>query len=274
MQFNFNRFSRVLFGCVLVGAALAFTNCFAADKPPIDVDDLPLTGAPVGKPLERTGAGSRSDVPKPLDGPEVFLIAPETTGATTREHPTLYWYLTANTDVDIDFTIAEVDAKLGELAKPVLKKTFDGDHKAGLRSIQLDEKDVALKPGVQYRVTLMIHTSSPKDDSKDPYSSAFIELVPRPKSLADHPEARDYADAGIWYDAIDALAKRIEKDPAAEKFRKQLRGLIWSEHVFYAMPRGINAKTAAEEAKEIAAKDEVTRLKKFVGCELADQPDK
>ena len=85
------------FSLTLMQGFLAISVVSAADKAPVDIDDVPLKGSPVGKPQDRIGAGSRGgEVGEQKNSAEVFLLAPEQIGASA-----MHWTGTERAEVSI-----------------------------------------------------------------------------------------------------------------------------------------------------------------------------
>ncbi len=250
---------------IVCGLALTASWVWAADKAPVDVDDVPVSAPPVGKPQNRIGAGSRSGDKEALaDDIEVFLIAPAQLGATAQPQPVIYWYLTRTTEADIDFVITESQNDQGRPSSdvPLMKKVYAGQTKAGLHSTSLASEQTTLSKNVQYRVTVVAHTT--KDNSTDPFSSGYLIYTDRPATVSQNSDGRALAGAGLWYDAIDAMVNACCHDPSQASPRKQLCGLAWSQHVFYTLPQDKAAEQAADaKAKQLAGEKEATRLKQF-----------
>jgi hypothetical protein len=223
----------------------------AADPAPVDVDLIPLGSAGVGSPQSTVGAGARGDNALP----EVFIIAPPKTGATSKTQPTIYWFLTGETGQDIEMTLAEVTQD-GHQGKVVKKTTLSGQQNAGVHAFNLASAGISLEPGRQYsvKVTVMLFD----ENVKNSFSVAFIALVPRPSNLGDHPNAKACATAGLWYDAIELLASELAKNPASAESRRQLNGLVWSQAVFSRVDTKTDA--AAQERARKRADDWMKRF--------------
>jgi Domain of Unknown Function (DUF928) len=207
-------------------------------KPPVDIDDMPLSAAPVGKPQATVGAGSRSGT---IPAPDIFVLAPRQTGASMSTQPTLYWFMDGETDADIDFVIvpqamdAPAKGKIQAPPIPLLKKTYVGHQTAGVYTVSLAAEKVTLEKNQQYQVTVMLHASPENDHSKNPYSIAYLAIVDPPAPLPENPDGRAFAKAGFWYDAVDSLIQS-NNNKASTVAQRQLFGLMWKEHVFLAVP--------------------------------------
>jgi hypothetical protein len=180
----------------------------------------PMRGAPAA----RIGGGTRGigDVTV-----ELVALAPDHTGLTTREQPTLYWYVSRPVKSRLEVTVIN-DAAID----PELDQELQGPQKGGIQRLDLASTNVKLKPGVEYR-WFVSAIADPDQRSNDVVASGTIErIVPDAalrQSIAgadDDTLARVYAEQGIWYDSIDTLSRMIEKDPDNAQLRAQRAALL------------------------------------------------
>lgn len=237
--------------CMLPLAARADDPAKAASAaaPPsdIDIDLIPVAAAPVGAPHERIASGARG-----LDTPPV-LFASSTTGGTIQERPTFYWYLPKGTDCDVEMDLVRMDSG-GRTS--VFKKVWEGVKDVGVYSFEASEADgKPLQMNVEYQVTVTVMIS--KTQNSD--SSGFVTRVAAPAGITPDSDAVALAKAGIWYDAIANISRKIDADPTNQSARKQRRGLLWSEHVF-SQVSGQSDSSASQSA-------EADRLREFVKYE-------
>lgn len=167
----------------------------------------PITYVPPdrGSPRQTQGTGSRGceDLDTIVD---VSLIAPsDHTGLTVSERPVFYWHLRDAVSVPLEFTLVE-DGN----PEPIYVKRFETSS-AGMTSVSLPEARV-LEVGKTYRWTVSV-VCNPQRRSSDVFVQSWIERV-EPSAdlqtaLAEATTAREiaqvYAQAGLWYDAIEAL---------------------------------------------------------------------
>ena len=73
----------------------------------------------------------------------------------------------------------------------------------------------------------------PENRSKDVVAKGIIKRIKPPADLAATSEEADdleravaYAQAGIWYDALDAISNAIEKHPEDTSLREQRASLL------------------------------------------------
>ena len=158
-----------------------------------------------------------------MSSPSLYVLAPEHTGFTIKEKPTLYWYQSKPANAKFEFAIVGEDP-----SKPVFTIGYTPAAGTGIQSIKLSEHDVLLKKGIEYSwyVTII-----PDDEhrTKDVFASGAIERIAPPlkvaKSLTNKSKkdlAYILADEGIWYDALEMISHLIESSPSENLF-KELR---------------------------------------------------
>jgi hypothetical protein len=207
-----NRISAVL----LIALFLCAQASFAQSKKPFK----PRSGAPSGTPNSGAARGADPNSPKPVS---IFLLAPnDTVGLTAREKPVFYFYLSNDTDHDVEFSIID---KANPEVTIIEKAKIPGPHKAGIHPIKLSEfkqdgKSVALEAGVKYELAVQVVVSATQGsmnshaecrvkrlEAKELPSAADAE-----KMSADK-QAIFFRDEGVWFDYIDAINRAIEKKP-------------------------------------------------------------
>lgn len=180
----------------------------------------PLRGAPGG----RVGGGTRAP------GRAVFVLtvlAPDHTGLTVREQPSLYWFISSPTSSPVELTVMDPGA-----IKPILETRIPSPIQPGLHEIRLADHGVRLLPGVAYRWFVAV-VPDPDRRSKDILSGGAIERVEPPEGFSaklarSHKVELPflYAEAGFWYDALTATSELIETTPNDQGLRRQRASLI------------------------------------------------
>ena len=219
---------------VVLGFAAA-VPCFAqTDKKPAEAATKPMvtTGTtgltyhpPVrGNPVGRVGGGTRSGG---LDRAVVLsVLAPEHVGLTTKEQPTLYWFISQPTNSAIELTLIE-----SKTPKPLLETKIDPPNKGGIQRVRLTDYNVRLKPDTEYRWYVAL-VPDPKNRSKDILAGGFISRMQATKeqearlSQATLESARAFAAEGVWYDAIAAISEAIEVAGGDNSLRAQRASLL------------------------------------------------
>ena len=184
-------------------------------KAPAIVYVPPLRGAPA----TRVGGSTRG-----ADDAQHYLavLAPEDTGLTLRERPTLYWYLSKPVlEGTLELTLIDEDG-----TEPLLEVNLGPPIDAGLKRLPLSEHGLALKRDAEYRWSVAL-IWDPNQRSKDIVASGTIRRIETGADVAAKLQQADkialptiYAREGIWYDAIDALSNLIDDSPGDPRLRE------------------------------------------------------
>lgn len=203
-----------------------------APEPPPQTVIMPVYKEPV--PIYRPPAGSGSGLR--IDGivrggeansPTLSFLAPDHVGLTTKESPSLFWYQSKPGKTKFELTILE-DGK----ADPVLEVKLDRATAEGVQRIKLSDHGVKLSAGIQYRCTVALVVDE-ANRSRDIVASGVIKRVePKAKLTERLAKARPsdlpfiYAEEGVWYDALGALADLIDSHPDTKAFYTQRAALL------------------------------------------------
>jgi hypothetical protein len=142
------------------------------------------------------------------------VLAPDETGLTTQEQPSLFWYQSKPSAAKFELTLLEENKP-----KPVLQISVARSTGAGIQRLKLSEHGVKLAPDVEYQWVVAL-TTDPDNRSNDLVASGAIQrIVPSPElrakiakaSAAELPSI--YAEAGIWHDALSTLSDQIDAQP-------------------------------------------------------------
>jgi len=175
----------------------------------------------LGAPEVRVSGGTRSAA----NGLSVSVLAPKQIGLTIQEQPTLYWYASRMSQAGMRLSIV-ADAS----SRTVLDMKISGAASAGIHAFPLKGTKVRLMPGTDYQWSVTAVTSD--DPSGDVVSSGMIRRVlgHGPTVLASFqltPDApTEYAEAGLWYDALQALSEQIRMRPNDVSLRRQRGNLL------------------------------------------------
>jgi hypothetical protein len=167
----------------------------------------PLRGAPA----TRVGGGTRSIGTQALT---VNVLAPNETGFTTRDNPTVYWYVSEalNTPVELTLTTTE---PLKDAVPTTLELTLQPPIAQGVHALRLGDHGVTLKPGVEYQWFVAV-VSNPAQRSNDVVAGGGIKRIAPADAVGD----------GVWYDALDQLSQQISANPADARLRQQRAALL------------------------------------------------
>jgi hypothetical protein len=167
----------------------------------------PLRGAPA----TRVGGGTRSVGARAVT---LSVLAPNETGYTTRDKPTVYWYVSEAINSPVELTLTTTEP-LPQAATPALEITLQPPISRGVHALRLDDHGVVLKPGVEYHWFVAV-VSNTAQRSSDVIAGGSIKRIAQ----------ADAVEGSIWYDAIDQLSKLISADPANGKLRQQRAALL------------------------------------------------
>jgi len=170
----------------------------------------------------RVGGKSRGTSGEPI---QVLVLAPDHTGLTTRERPTLYWYQSDSTTNEIEITIVD-----DNLIEPVLETRLKGSKETGIHPLNLEKLGIALKKDIEYRWFVAV-VNDAEQRSADVITGGTIMRVDKSRLdgiTALNGTAREkftaLAKAGIWYDAMDTISSEITRtgDEGLIKTRAEL----------------------------------------------------
>ena len=155
------------------------------------------------------------------------VLAPDETGITTQEQPSLFWYQSKPADARFELTLLQ-DNKV----KPIVQVQVERSTKAGIQRLKLSDYNAKLTPGVEYQWVVALITD-PDNRSKDLVASGVIkriepnaDLKAKLASAAPASAVGVYADAGIWYDALSLLSDQIDSDPGNKALRETRADLL------------------------------------------------
>ncbi len=174
-------------------------------------------------PIRTDGTGSRGCEKTPAV-PLTLLVPNNHDGWTVAARPTLAWYMPEARSVEIALTEPGVP-------KPLLIKQLDA--KAGIAQVSLPADAPELVPGKTYRWSLAM-ICNPKRRSADVFAQAWIKRVDASAELtrqlaaakSDRDRSRVYAQNGLWYDALAAIAAAHTANPKDTAIRDELLTLL------------------------------------------------
>jgi hypothetical protein len=179
----------------------------------------PVRSAPGG----RVGGSTRG----PGTPPTLSALAPDHTGLTIQEQPSLYWYLSKPTSYPIEFTIIDDRA-----IQPLIERRLSGSLQPGMQRVRLAEYGLRLSVDVLYRWSVAL-VVDPDNRSRDVIAGGAIERIAPPTELraklARAGKTRApylYAEAGLWYDALAAISDLIDAAPNDQVLRQERASLL------------------------------------------------
>ncbi|WP_424100792.1 DUF928 domain-containing protein [Moorena producens] len=197
-------------------------------------------------PRKSNGSGSRGGCEQ-LPSELVTLLIPskEVAAKTISGHPRFLWYLSEPVEVPIVFTLVDTVEH-----QTIFEKKIDSAE-VGMISVELPENSpqlIANPPGLEAKdrniymwfVTLECDRENPSNNS---YHTSWIERVSPPPELEQklaavaantnsstsellHQQAIIYAEAGAWFDALDALYQAQAANPNDSSIRADFIALL------------------------------------------------
>jgi hypothetical protein len=102
---------------------------------------------------------------------------------------------------------------------PLAEVGLDAPSGAGIQRLRLADHGIELAPETEYMWSIALVTDA-DNRSEDVVSTGFIRRVARPEALAAQSRSGvDFARAGIWYDALEALSDDVDDQPDDRKAR-------------------------------------------------------
>lgn len=188
---------------------------------PIASTTVPVYKPPLrGAPATRIGGASRGVSNNDL---VLSVLAPESTGLTSRAQPTLYWYTSKTLSTPLEFTLNDEQSikPLVELQVPAAQP--------GIHALKLK---YTLKPEVEYSWTLAA-IADPDQRASDILTGGAIQYAPPPatlvtqlKNASPQQQVFLYAQEGFWYDALATLSEQIAAHPLDHSLREQRAALL------------------------------------------------
>jgi len=184
----------------------------------------PLRGAPA----TRVGGGTRSLGARSFT---VSVLAPNETGFTTRNDPTVYWYVSETVNAPVELTVTTTEP-LKDAATPAVEIMLQPPIAKGVHALRLADYGISLKPGVEYQWFVAV-VANPAQRSGDIIAGGAIKRLAEGDAVQERvkraPQAAwpaMYADSGIWYDALDQLSQQISANPGDARLRRQRAALL------------------------------------------------
>jgi hypothetical protein len=181
----------------------------------------PHRGAPGG----RVGGGTRG-----APGRDIFVLsvlAPDHTGLTTKEQPSLFWFISSQTSLTIELTIVDPNT-----TEPLLETRIASPVARGVHRLRLADFGVRLAVGVPYQWSVAV-VPNPARRSRDILASGTIERIesageldPKVSGAGKEDLVSQYAEAGIWYDALETVCDLIERSPGDKRPRRDRAALL------------------------------------------------
>jgi hypothetical protein len=142
-------------------------------------------------------------------------LAPSHPGVTIESQPSLYWFTQTGVSADIQIEIFDKTS-----FAPVLDARIAGGVGPGIHELSLAEHRVSLEPSHEYEwsVAVLCDRREPAGDMVSVATIIRIDPLPELERRLEDAGPEDRAELlvehGIWYDALEALARLITERPA------------------------------------------------------------
>ncbi|NEP61819.1 MAG: DUF928 domain-containing protein [Symploca sp. SIO2G7] len=204
---------KVATSCIL-SLALVVTPAALADfKPPPDEKTADAD--------TRTSSGTTRGC-EGEDIPLTVLASRNNVGRTTSTHPTFAWFVPDDSkSLKLEFMIYKHGSD-GNFTEEVLSMSFQSS--PGIMKLSpFPEGEPGLEVGKEYlwQVVIWCDSSSPSSAVVDGANIEVVEMPPALQSKLDNAvdsaeKADLYAEAGIWYNALDEALKPAEESKLGE----------------------------------------------------------
>ncbi len=219
-----------------LGSALVFAvTTLPVTVPSVSAEETAVAYKPqvVGAPVRRVGGATRSFGPNEKELPVVITLAPDHVALTTKAQPSLYWSLSKPTPSPVKFTLNYADPiKQGKSVEPLLEVKIDSP-KEGIHKVDLAEHKITLDENTDYSWSVAIILGK-EESTQDLISEGGVKRLKASEAKEvmgklsgdekRHPQI--YAQAGLWYDAIESLSQQIEQHPDDSNLRQQRAELL------------------------------------------------
>ena len=176
----------------------------------------------IRRPGSRTGGGVRGPQRRTL----MLLAPPDHAGKCNEAQPTLYWYLGETVTTPVELVIQEENS-----VQPLALRTLPSPMEAGYHGVSLREIGVSLRQGIVYEWSIALVTDAKRRSRDAAVGQALIFYEPsralalRATKLRRGQLAGLFAEAGYWYDAVEAASRGVETYPALAGPRRQRTSL-------------------------------------------------
>ena len=157
----------------------------------------------------------------------MHALVPDHVARTLSASPSLYWYLSADTDLANEFVLNDQVS-----VDPLLTLRLPPPLVAGIRGVDLAAHDIVLEPGKEYRWFVSLSTRESESSGDLVARGAILRIAPDGDLLATlesdpfGERGRIYAERGLWYDALAFISRGVERAPQDVRLRELRAGLL------------------------------------------------
>lgn len=203
------------------------TTPFAAveESPSVERNPLPVYHPPLrGAPARLVGGGTRGLSPSDI---VLLPFAPDHTGLTVNDQPTIYWHQSEPAVARMVFTL-----RAEEAIRPLAEVDLGEASRSGIHRLKLSDHGLRLRPDVNYEWFVGIVPNGEQRSHAVLAGGVIRYTRPRAALIKKLQEASRlqrggvYAVEGIWYDAIDSLSLLIDENPNDQQLRAHRVALL------------------------------------------------
>jgi hypothetical protein len=161
--------------------------------------------------------------------PSIAVLMPEQIAYTTSEQPVLFWFVSKPTNVKCQISLQDV----GRTPHQVIYETsLNGISSNGIQKLDLARENIRLRPGAMYQwlIALVPNPASPANNVD---SGGLLQRMTPSEELSNkltgkspQDQAKEYAAAGFWFDALHVLSSAIETNPQDISLRQIRSSLL------------------------------------------------
>lgn len=242
---------------IVVGVASCLTLAiptvaFAAYKPPSDQVPPRTRGSTAGR-------RAPCNIPSSTEIQErsgMIALAPVSyMGKTASTHPTFAWFAYDNVPIPVQFSLYEYDAVQNNFnPQPLVQEKLVNS--TGINSYKLPKASQGLSKGKTYAWQVVL-TCDVQSNSRNRWIRNPIQLTELPTQLkqklsvatAPSQKLNLYAEAGLWYDALDIALKRDQNHRLKSSMLALISGLAKVEKVREPkeLPRDVSISYSLEQ---------------------------
>ncbi len=167
-----------------------------------------------GNPSATVGGATRGGSCLEAGKQPVSLLPKEQWGLTLSERPTFFWYIPASPVQQASFLLLNDDD-----SQVLYETTLTLPPLGGIVSLQLPPESTTLQVGKRYHWYLTLNCNSINLEA-NPLIEGWVERIEADAQLAQalkqatpQTQAKLYAEAGIWYEALTTLANLRRTQP-------------------------------------------------------------
>ena len=137
--------------------------------------------------------------------PMLSVLAPDHTGLTVQEQPSLYWYLSESTTYPVELTIID-----DQSIQPLVETRISGPLQPGVQRVRLADYGMRLSLGVPYRWSVAL-VVDPDSRSRDIIAGGVIERIALPEAAPHATGWRGEDTCPLYLCRGRAMVRRLDR---------------------------------------------------------------